>query len=123
MQQLFLSFRYAPKPVVTAPFDRTLGGGAELTMAGDRIVAHAELYIGQTEVALGLLPAAGGCKELLRRIVNPHMRIENADPLPAMTKVFELIGFGRHQRARTRPADGLPLRLRPHRDEPRSSAV
>jgi len=95
MQQLFLSFRYAPKPVVTAPFDRTLGGGAELTMAGDRIVAHAELYIGQTEVALGLLPAAGGCKELLRRIVNPHMRIENADPLPAMTKVFELIGFGK----------------------------
>ncbi len=40
MQQMMLSFRYAPKPVVTAPFDRALGGGGELTMAGDRIVAH-----------------------------------------------------------------------------------
>ena len=95
MQQLFLSFRYAPKPVVTAPFDRALGGGAELAMSGDRIVAHAELYIGLTEAGLGLIPAAGGCKELLRRVVGPHMRVENADPLPVLSKVFEQIGFAK----------------------------
>jgi 3-hydroxyacyl-CoA dehydrogenase len=92
-QQMMLSFRYAPKPVVSAPFDRALGGGAELTMAADRIVAHAELYIGLVEIGAGLIPGWGGCKELLRRIVNPHMRIPNADPLPVLQKVFETIGF------------------------------
>ncbi|HEC21656.1 MAG TPA: 3-hydroxyacyl-CoA dehydrogenase/enoyl-CoA hydratase family protein [Chloroflexi bacterium] len=96
MQQMMLGFRYAPGPVVTAPFDRALGGGAELTMCGDRIVAHAELYIGLVEVGLGLIPAATGCKEMLRRIVNPMMRIENADPIPVITRVFEQIGLARY---------------------------
>ncbi len=94
-QQMMLGFRYAPKPVVTAPFQMALGGGAELTMAGDRIVAHAELYIGQVEVGVGLVPAATGCKELLRRIVNPVMRVPNADPLPPLSKVFELVGLAK----------------------------
>ncbi|NDJ36831.1 MAG: 3-hydroxyacyl-CoA dehydrogenase/enoyl-CoA hydratase family protein [Chloroflexi bacterium] len=93
LQQMMLSFRYAPGPVVTAPFDRTLGGGAELTMSGDRIVAHAELYIGLVEAGLGLIPAATGTKELLRRVVNPHMRVKNADPLPVMQRVLEQIAF------------------------------
>lgn len=92
-QQMMLGFRYAPKPIVAAPFDRALGGGAELTMAADRIVAHAELYIGLVEIGAGLIPGWGGCKELLRRIVNPHMHIPNADPLPVLQKVFETIGF------------------------------
>lgn len=92
MQQMMLGFRYAPGPVVMAPFDRALGGGAELTMAGDRAVAHAEFYVGLVEAGLGLLPAASGMKELLRRIVNPVMRLPNADPLPPMMKVLELIG-------------------------------
>nr|MBN1229260.1 3-hydroxyacyl-CoA dehydrogenase/enoyl-CoA hydratase family protein [Anaerolineae bacterium] len=94
-QQMMLGMRYATKPVISAPFQLALGGGAELTMCGDRIVAHAELYIGQVEVGVGLVPAATGCKELLRRVVNPHMRITNADPLPALTKVFELVGLGK----------------------------
>ena len=94
-QRLMLGMRYAPKPVVTAPFQMALGGGAELTMCGDRIVAHAELYIGQVEVGVGLVPAATGNKELLRRIVNPVMRFDNADPLPPLTRVFELVGMGK----------------------------
>jgi 3-hydroxyacyl-CoA dehydrogenase len=96
MQQLMLGFRYAPKPVVAAAFDRALGGGSELVMAADRVVAHMELYIGQVEIGVGLLPAAGGCKELLRRVVNPMMRVPNADPLPAVAKVFELVGLGKY---------------------------
>jgi 3-hydroxyacyl-CoA dehydrogenase len=95
MQQVMLGFRAAPKPVVAAAFDRALGGGAELVMAADRVVAHMELYIGQVEIGVGLLPAAGGCKELLRRVVNPVMHIPNADPLPALAKVFELVALAK----------------------------
>ena len=94
-QDTLMALRYAPKPVVTAPFDRVLGGGAEFTMAGARIVAASELYIGQIEVGVGIIPAWGGCKELLRRVVNPVMRVKNADPLPVMQKVFEAIGLAK----------------------------
>ena len=57
-QDLFQAMRYAPRPVVTAPFGMALGGGAEFTMAGARTVAHAELYIGLVEDRRG--PAPGG---------------------------------------------------------------
>ncbi len=95
LQQMALGFRYAQKPVIAAPFQMTLGGGAELSMCADRIVAHAELYMGQVEVGVGLVPAGGGCKELLRRILNPVMCIPNGDPLPPLTKIFELVGLGK----------------------------
>ncbi len=92
LQNLTQAFRYAPKPVVTAPFNMALGGGAELLMAGTKTVAHAELYTGLVEVGVGLIPAGGGCKELLRRIVNPVMESSaNGDALPHLQKVFEQI--------------------------------
>jgi 3-hydroxyacyl-CoA dehydrogenase len=95
LQQMMLGFRYAPKPVISAPFNLALGGGAEMVMAPDRVVAAAELYIGQVEVGVGLLPAAGGCKELLRRVVNPVMRTPNADPIPVIQKVIETIAMAK----------------------------
>ncbi|HEX3050635.1 MAG TPA: 3-hydroxyacyl-CoA dehydrogenase/enoyl-CoA hydratase family protein [Aggregatilineaceae bacterium] len=95
LQNLFQGLRRAPRPVVTAPFGMALGGGAEFTMAGSRIVAHAELYIGQVEIGAGLLPAGTGCKELLRRVVNPVMQVPNADPLPHLQKVFEAIALAK----------------------------
>jgi len=94
-QQMMMGLRYAPKPVIAAAFDRVLGGGAELVMCADRVVAHAELYMGQVEVGVGLIPASGGCKELLRRVVNPVMRVPNADPLAPLAKVFETIGLAK----------------------------
>src|SRR5262249_15134547 len=55
-------------------------------------VAHAELYTGLVEVGVGLVPAGGGCKELVRRIVNPVITSSaNADVLPHLQKVFEQI--------------------------------
>ena len=95
LQDYLMMVRYSPKPIVTAPFGYTLGGGCETMMHGSRIVAHAESYIGQVEVGMGLLPAGGGCKELLRRIVSPAMQTPNADPLPFMQRVFELIGMAK----------------------------
>ncbi len=95
LQDFAMAMRYSPKPIVTAPFGYTLGGGCEVAMAGSRIVAHAESYVGQVEVAMGLVPAGGGCKELLRRIVSPAMQTPNADPLPFLQRVFELVGMGK----------------------------
>ncbi len=95
LQQMIQNLRVAPKPVVAAPYQLALGGGAEVTMGADRIVAHAELYIGQVEVGVGLIPAAGGCKELVRRLVNPHMQGQNANPAVHLQQVFELIGFAK----------------------------
>ena len=95
LQQMIMQMRVAPKPVVAAPYQLTLGGGAEAAMGADRMAAHAELYIGQVETGVGLIPAAGGCKELVRRLVNPHMQGQNANPAPYLQEVFELIGFAK----------------------------
>jgi len=61
--------RYATFPVVAAPFGLTLGGGCEVCLAADRIVAHAELYMGLVEIGVGLLPAGGGCTNFWKKIV------------------------------------------------------
>ncbi len=63
MQGLLQDLRYSPKPVVTAPFGMTLGGGCELVMASSRAVAAAETYIGLVEVGVGLIPAGSGSTE------------------------------------------------------------
>jgi 3-hydroxyacyl-CoA dehydrogenase len=69
LQYGLLDLRYAPFPVVAAPFGLALGGGCELCLASDRIVAHAELYMGQVEIGVGLLPAGGGCLNLWRKFL------------------------------------------------------
>ena len=71
-----------PKPVVAAPFARTLGGGAEIVLHSTRAQASAELYMGLVEVGVGLIPGGGGCKELLMRLHDPR-------------RVFELIGYAK----------------------------
>lgn len=81
-QQANLALKYAPVPVVAAPFGRTLGGGAEVALHAARIQASAELYMGLVEVGAGLIPAGGGCKELLLRTGNP-------------LAAFELIGYAK----------------------------
>jgi 3-hydroxyacyl-CoA dehydrogenase len=92
VQDLLMTIRYSPRPVVTAPFGYALGGGCEVAMAGSRIVAHAESYVGLVEVGMGLIPSGGGCKELLRRVVSPALQTPNVDPLPFLQRVFETIG-------------------------------
>jgi 3-hydroxyacyl-CoA dehydrogenase len=92
VQDLNMHMRYSPKPIVAAPAGYTLGGGCEITMHASRVVAAAETYIGLVELAMGVIPAWGGTKETLRRVVNPMMRIENAEALPALQKAFLQLG-------------------------------
>src|SRR5205085_1621521 len=62
-QQANMAMKYAPKPVVAAPFGMTLGGGCEVALHAARVQASAELYMGMVEVGVGVIPGGGGCKE------------------------------------------------------------
>ncbi len=66
-QQTILRARYSSIPVVTAPHTLTLGGGCELNLHADKVVAHAETYIGLVELGVGLIPGGGGTKEMALR--------------------------------------------------------
>ncbi len=81
-QQVNLAIQRSPKPVVAAPFALTLGGGAEIAMHAARAQSSAELYMGLVEAGVGLIPAGGGCKEMLRRCESPK-------------QAFETIGFAK----------------------------
>ncbi len=91
-QDLNMRMRFFPKPVVIAPAGMALGGGCEITMHGSRAVAAAETYIGLVELGVGVIPAGGGTKEMMRRIINPGMRVPGVDIFPFLQKVFEQIG-------------------------------
>jgi len=95
MQDTNMRMRYFHKPVVVAPAGMALGGGAEVVMHAGRIVAAAELYSGLVEIGMGLIPAGGGTKEMLRRLLNPPMRTKNAEVLPYLQRVFEQIGLAK----------------------------
>jgi 3-hydroxyacyl-CoA dehydrogenase len=95
LQNINMAMRYSPKPIVIAPAGLALGGGCEITMHGSRVVAAAETYIGLVELGAGVIPAGGGSKEMLRRIVNPVMRVENADALAPLQRAFLQMGQAR----------------------------
>jgi len=94
-QNLNMRMRFFPKPVVIAPAGLALGGGCEVTMHGSRVVAAAETYIGLVELGVGVIPAGGGTKEMIRRIINPGMRVPGVDIFPFLQRVFEQIGQAR----------------------------
>lgn len=66
-QDTMMRIRYSDIPVVVAPHNLTLGGGCELSMHADKVVAHAESYIGLVEFGVGLIPGGGGSKEFAKR--------------------------------------------------------
>jgi 3-hydroxyacyl-CoA dehydrogenase len=95
-QGLLMGFRFAPKPVVAAPRGQTLGGGLEVCLHADRVVAAGETYMGLVEAGVGLIPAGGGTKELARRLISRPLGITpDATPLPFVQKAFETIAMAR----------------------------
>lgn len=63
-QEAMMKIKYAKKPIVSAPFGNTLGGGAEICLASSYVQALQETYIGLVETGVGLIPGGGGTKEL-----------------------------------------------------------
>ncbi len=67
-QDTMMRVRYSNIPVIVAPHNMALGGGCELSMHSDKVVAHAELYMGLVEFGVGLIPGGGGSKEFAKRL-------------------------------------------------------
>ena len=94
LQGVNLALYHAAFPVVTAPHGMTLGGGLEVSLAGHVRVAHVELYAGLVEVAVGVVPAGGGCLQLLAQTIEA-MAPARPGPMPPAMRVFELVGYGK----------------------------
>lgn len=119
-QQTLMKLRHSSVPVVVAPFGMTLGGGAEVTLAADAVVADAELYMGLVEAGVGLVPAGGGLKEIARRASEWASLAPETDPYPWIRRGFEGAAQGKvstsaHE-ARgmgyLRPTDGIVFNKR-----------
>ena len=89
LQKAVMRLRYSAKPVVTAPYGLTLGGGCEIAMHGDKVRAAGETYIGLVEVGVGVIPAGCGTKEMTMRAMDAAAKAPDADPLAFLKKTFE----------------------------------
>jgi 3-hydroxyacyl-CoA dehydrogenase len=100
-QQATQLIKFSPKPVVCAPFNMALGGGCEVALHSAFRQSHAELYMGLVEVGVGLLPGAGGCKEMALRAIDsarsirPDGRGESVELMEAMKKAFETVAMAK----------------------------
>jgi len=114
-QETYRALKYAPFPVVGAPTGSALGGGCEVLLHCDAIQAHAESFLGLPECSLGLLPAWGGCTEVLGRFVGRKDLPQG--PMPALEQVFDLISQAKVSRSAAearalgllRPEDGITM--------------
>jgi len=88
-QTAYRALKYAPFPVVGAPSGMALGGGCEVLLHCDGVQAHMETYTGLVEAGVGVVPAWGGCTEMLARYAaSPKMP---KGPMPPTAKAFETI--------------------------------
>ena len=71
VQRASMAMKYAPIPIVAAPFGRVLGGGVEVCLHCHRVQAHADVAMGLVETGVGLVPSAGGMKEAVLRTMAP----------------------------------------------------
>ncbi|MFQ5511496.1 MAG: 3-hydroxyacyl-CoA dehydrogenase NAD-binding domain-containing protein [Candidatus Krumholzibacteriia bacterium] len=94
-QKANMALKYCKRPVVAAPFGMTLGGGCEVCLGAGHIYASAETYIGLVELGVGLVPAGGGCKEMLMRQLEGRPNVEGADLFPFVRAAFETVGMAR----------------------------
>ena len=100
-QQMTQAIKFCSRPVVVTPFNMALGGGCEVSLHGAARQSHAELYMGLVEAGVGLLPAGGGCKEMLLRAlasagaVRPDGRGESVEVMEALKRTFETIALGK----------------------------
>lgn len=106
-QKVYQQLKHAPFPVVSAPSGMALGGGCEILLHSDHVQAHAETYCGLVEVGVGVLPAWGGCKEMVLRYMAEEARqfdkntasaqsvwfSPKVSPMGAVRKAFELIAM------------------------------
>ena len=104
-QETCKHLKYSDHPVISAPSGLTLGGGFEVMVHSNFVAAHTNIVIGLVETIVGLIPAGGGCKEMLARWLNTEEA--KKDPQYASLKVFDIIGYGK---TATSPVEAEPLK-------------
>ncbi len=102
LQNALMKLKYLEKPVVAAPAGMALGGGCEVCLAADRVRYAAETYMGLVEVGVGLIPAGGGCKELILRNTEHLFEVprggvypKQIELMPFIARAFETIAMAK----------------------------
>ncbi len=104
-QETCKHLKYSKHPVISAPSGLTLGGGFEVLVQSNFVASHTNIVIGLVETIVGLIPAGGGCKEMLARWLDTAQA--KKDPNYAPLKVFDIIGYGK---TATSPVEAEPLK-------------
>ncbi|MDB3894962.1 3-hydroxyacyl-CoA dehydrogenase NAD-binding domain-containing protein [Candidatus Pelagibacter sp.] len=104
-QETCKHLKYSDHPVVSAPSGLTLGGGFEVMVQSNFVASHTNIVVGLVETIVGLIPAGGGCKEMLARWLDTE-EAKN-DPHYAPLKVFDIIGYGK---TATSPVEAEPMK-------------
>ena len=99
------TLKYSKYPVVSAPSGLTLGGGFEVLVQSNFVASHTNIVVGLVETIVGLVPAGGGCKEMLWRWSQTEEA--KSDPDYAPLKVFDIIGYAK---TATSPVEAEPLK-------------
>ena len=108
-QETCKHLKYSKFPVISAPSGLTLGGGFEVMVQSNFVASHTNIVVGLVETIVGLIPAGGGCKEMLARWLDTEEA--KSDPNYAPLKVFDIIGYGK---TATSPVEAEPMKyLRP----------
>ncbi len=109
-QETCKHLKYSKHPVISAPSGLTLGGGFEVMVQSNFVASHTNIVVGLVETIVGLIPAGGGCKEMLARWLDTDEA--KKDPNYAPLKVFDIIGYGK---TATSPVEAEPMKyLRPN---------
>ena len=92
-QETSKHLKYSKHPVISAPSGLTLGGGFEVMVQSNFVASHTNIVVGLVETIVGLIPAGGGCKEMLARWLDTDEA--RKDPNYASLRVFDIIGYGK----------------------------
>ena len=98
--------KYSENLVISAPSGLALGGGFEVLIQSDYVVAHTNITLGLVETLVGLIPAGGGCKEMLWRWMQTEETKKDPDFAPQ--KVFDIIGYAK---TATSPIEAMPFKF------------
>ena len=104
-QETCKHLKYSEHPVISAPSGLTLGGGFEVMVQSNFVASHTNIVVGLVETIVGLIPAGGGCKEMLARCLDTEEAKKGANY--ASLKVFDIIGYGK---TATSPVEAEPMK-------------
>ena len=111
-QETCKHLKYSHHPVISAPSGLTLGGGFEVMVQSNFVASHTNIVVGLVETMVGLVPAGGGCKEMLARWLETDEAKKDSHYAPL--KVFDIIGYAK---TATSPNEAEPMKYLKTKDK------